>query len=79
MDDGYKVAFYLTVGAIVKIWLKNHFTLLFRLNILFSITRQKQKAHHAEAKEKKKSQTAEVSDIVAIHDYIICEFCPGLN
>jgi hypothetical protein len=56
-------------------WLENHLRLLLRFNILFRLTRQDSQAHHTEAEEKDKGQTAEVSDIVAIHDYVICEFC----
>ena len=75
MYDGHEMTFHLTIGTIGKIRLKNHFTLFLRLNILFSVARQDCQTHHTEAEEKKKSQTTEVSDIVAIHDYIIQEFC----
>ena len=75
MNNGYKMAFNFTVGTIREIGLENHLTLLLRFNILFSVLTQKRETHHTEAEEKEKGQTAEVSDIVAIHDYIICEFC----
>lgn len=75
MNDGHKMTFHLAVGSIRKMRLENHLRLLLGLNILFSVTRQDSQAHHTEAEEKEKSQTTKVSDIVAIHDYIICEFC----
>lgn len=75
MNNGHQMTLNLTVGTISKIGLENHLRLLLRFNILFSVTRQDCQAHHAETEEKEKSQTAEVSDIVAIHDYIILEFC----
>ena len=74
MYDGHKVTLDFTIGTIRKMGLENHLRLLLRLNILFSVTRQDCQAHHTEAEEKEKSQTAEVSDTVAIHDYIICGF-----
>ena len=75
MYDRHEMTLYLTIGAIRKIRLENHLRLLLRFNILFSVLTQKRETHHPEAEEKEKSQTAEVSDIVAIHDYIISEFC----
>ena len=75
MNDGHEVTFNLTVGTIRKVRLENHLRLLLRFNILFSVLTQKREAHHTEPEEKEKSQTAEVSDIVAIHDDIIWEFC----
>lgn len=75
MQDGYKVTFNFTIRAIGEMRLENHLRLLLRFNILFSVLTQKRETHHSEAEEKEKSQTTEVSDIVAIHDYIICEFC----
>lgn len=74
MYNWYEMTLHLTVGTIGKIWLKNYFTLLLRLNIFFRVTWQDCQTHHTEAEEKEKSQTAEISNIVAIHDYIICEF-----
>jgi hypothetical protein len=68
------MAFHLTIGTIGKVRLKNHLTLLLRLNILFSVTRQDCQAHHTEAEEKKKGQPAKVSDIIAIHTLIISGF-----
>lgn len=75
MQNGYEVTLDFTIGTIGEMRLENHLRLLLRFNILFSVTRQDSQAHHTEAEEKEKSQTAEVSDIVAIHDYIISEFC----
>ena len=75
MQHRYEVTLDFTIGAIREMRLENHLRLLLRFNILFSVTGQDCQAHHTEAEEKEKSQTAEVSDIVAIHDYIICEFC----
>ena len=75
MYYGNKVTLDFTIGTIRKMRLKNHLRLLLSFNILFSVTRQDSQAHHTEAEEKEKSQTAKVSDIVAIHDYIICKFC----
>jgi hypothetical protein len=76
MYHGNKVTLDFTVGTIRKMRLENHLRLLLRFNILFRLTRQDSQAHHTEAEEKEEGQTAEVSDIVAIHDFIICEFCP---
>ena len=75
MQDRYEVTLNFTIRTIRKMRLKNHLRLLLRFNILFSVTRQDCQTHHSNGEEKEKSQTAEVSDIVAIHDYIICEFC----
>lgn len=75
MQDGYKVTLDFAVGTIREVRLENHLRLLLRFNILFRLTRQDSQAHHTEAEEKEEGQTAEVSDIVAIHDYIVCEFC----
>jgi hypothetical protein len=74
MNNGHQMTLNLTVGTIGKIGLENHFRLLLRFNILFSVLTQKRETHHPEAEEEEKGQTAEVSDIIAIHDYIVCEF-----
>lgn len=75
MNNGHEVTFNLTVGTIVKVGLENHLLLLLRSHILFSGTTQKQEAHHTKTAETNKKEAAEVFKF-AIHDYIICEFCP---
>ena len=74
MYNRYEMTLHLTVGTIGKIRLRNYLTLLLRLSILFRVIGQDCQTHHTKAEEKEKSQTAEVSNIVAIHDYIIYEF-----